>query len=112
VKRNLFIMGILAMLLTACSNQEEIIDPHFMWNGNKYITTYEPIDEEQLAERVGVIKTEVGVEGEVDENGNAKGLPEGTNLFKIVDQKESSVDMVAYQSGNRFYIARKLIIHQ
>ncbi|MGM0852766.1 MAG: hypothetical protein ACQEWI_09175 [Bacillota bacterium] len=109
MKQNLFNMGILMVLLAACSNQEEVTDPHFMWSGNKYITTYESVEEEQLAERIGVIKTEV--KAPVDENGEAKGLPEGTKLYKIVDQNESSADMVAYQIGNRFYIARKLFVH-
>jgi hypothetical protein len=109
MKRNLFIMVVLSVLLAACSNQEEITDPHFMWSGNKYITTYEPVEEEGLAERVGVIKTEV--EAPINENGEAKGLTEDTALYKIGDQKESPADMLAYQIGNRFYIARKLVVH-
>ncbi|MGE6753830.1 hypothetical protein ACQKFO_10300 [Rossellomorea sp. NPDC071047] len=110
MKQNLFIMGILMFLLAACSNQEEITDPHFMWSGNKYITTYEPVEEERLAERVGVIKTEV--EGPIDENGESMGLPEDTELYRIDDQKESPADMLAYHIGNRFYIARKLDVYQ
>ncbi|TYS89771.1 hypothetical protein [Rossellomorea aquimaris] len=109
MKRNLFIMGVLSMLLAACSNQEEITDPHFMWSGNKYITTYEPVEEERLAERVGVIKAEV--DGPIDENGEAMGLPEDTPLYNIDDQKESTADLLAYQVGNRFYTSRKLVVH-
>ncbi|RBP02910.1 hypothetical protein [Rossellomorea aquimaris] len=109
MKRHLFIMGILILFLAACGNQDEIIDPHFMWRGNKYITTYEPVEEERLEEQVGVIKSEV--KAPIDENGEATDLPEGTLLFKIDDQNENPADMLAYQIGNRFYIARKLMIH-
>ncbi|WP_341357590.1 hypothetical protein [Rossellomorea sp. y25] len=98
------------LFVASCGNQDEITDPHFMWRGNKYITTYEPIEEERLAEQMGVIKAEV--EGPVDENGEARGLPEGTLLFKIDDQKESPADMMAYHIGDRFYIARKLVVYQ
>lgn len=102
MKQYLFILGILMMLLAACSSQEEITDPHFVWNGNKYITTYEPVEEERLAERVGVIKVDV----------EAMGLPEDTPLYKIDNQNESPADMLAYQiEKNRFYIARKLVVH-
>jgi hypothetical protein len=110
MKRNLFIMGGLSILLAACSNEEEITDPHFMWGGNKYITTYEPVEEERLAERVGVIKTEV--DGQIDENGESMGLLEDTALYKIDDQKESPAEILAYHIGNRFYIARKLDVYQ
>ncbi|MGM0840092.1 MAG: hypothetical protein ACQEWE_05155 [Bacillota bacterium] len=109
VKRHLFIMGVLFLFVAACNNQDEITDPHFMWRGNKYITTYEPIEEKQVSEQMGVIKAEV--EAPIDENGEATGLPEGTPLYKIDDQIESPVDVLAYQIGNRFYIARKMVVH-
>ncbi|MGG1631124.1 hypothetical protein [Rossellomorea sp. NRS-1567] len=71
MKRHLFIMGILFLFVAACGNQDEITDPHFMWRGNKYITTYEPIEEKQVSEQMGVIRAEV--EAPIDENGEATG---------------------------------------
>ncbi|MCA1065731.1 hypothetical protein LCL98_20115 [Rossellomorea aquimaris] len=105
-----FMVGTLIMFMTACGNKEELTEPHFMWDEILYIATYEPIKEEQLREKLGVIKTEAA--SVVGENGEAKGLPEGTNLFNMVHEKEESPDILAYQIGNRYYIARKVFVHQ
>lgn len=101
------IIFITITILVACNN-EKLADPVFNWEGENYIVTHEPIEEEELEEEIGTVISET--EELPDEHGEAFKLPIGTKLFKI-EGKEVSHDIdsvIAVKIDNEYTIARKI----
>ncbi|MDT8860834.1 hypothetical protein N0O92_11390 [Alkalihalobacillus sp. MEB130] len=87
----LSLLGIVIILvLSGCNNQ--IDAPHFIWNDILYIATYEPISDEEIIEEIGIISEVVG--GTAEESGEAKGIAQGTRLYRIKGREVSSGKLV------------------
>ncbi len=104
-----FLIVLLSCFVSGC-NKEEISEPYFVWDGQIYITTHEPINVDELSEEVG--KIEESVSNPV-KDGQANGLPEDTALF-MVEGKHLGTDetldgIIAFQRGEKFNIARQLV---
>ncbi|SEH46865.1 hypothetical protein SAMN05192559_101618 [Halobacillus karajensis] len=52
MKRFLILVVIIVIFATGC-NKEEISSPYFVWEGQFYITTHEPIAKSELSEKIG-----------------------------------------------------------
>ncbi|WP_157796591.1 hypothetical protein [Bacillus sp. FJAT-45037] len=106
MKNSLVFLGLgIVLILSGCNNK--IDAPHFIWNDSIYIATYEPILDEEVIEEIGMI-TKL-VEGTAKESGEAKGLAQGTRLYKIKGREISSgsIGYIAYELEDKLYIASK-----
>ncbi|MYL31282.1 MULTISPECIES: hypothetical protein [Halobacillus] len=108
MKRLLFLMVIIVSFATGC-NKEEISSPYFVWEGQFYITTHEPIAENELSEKIGKIRENVN---KPYEDGQAKGLPEGTMLLMVEGQHlgtdKTNDGIIAFERDGEFNIARQI----
>lgn len=108
MKHLLFFMVIMVCLAAGC-NKEEISEPYFVWEGQLYITTYEPTTKAELSEEIGEIRESVSTPYE---DGQAKGLSEGTKLFMVEGEHlgtdETDDGVIAFEREGEFNIARQI----
>lgn len=74
-----------------------------------YITTHEPITKEELSGKIGEI---IEIASKPSEDGQTKGLPEGTVLFMVEGQHlgtdETDDGILAFEREGEFNIARQI----
>ncbi|MBM7553910.1 hypothetical protein [Thalassobacillus pellis] len=108
MKRLLFCMLIIVCFAAGC-NKDKISAPYFVWEGQFYITTHEPITKDELSQKIGEIKENVS---KPYKGGQAKGLPEGTMLFMVKGQhlgtNETDDGIIAFERDGEFNIARQI----
>ncbi|MDV2583553.1 hypothetical protein, partial [Alkalibacillus haloalkaliphilus] len=73
-----------------------------------FIATNEPLTAEDIEEEIGQITNEVN--GNAETNGEARGLPQGTKLYKIKGREilsDDSSGYIAYETDGQLLIASK-----